>query len=156
LTQITLIFINKNSFADTNWVSETALDPPSFDTPGINNANDLATEALFINENFRRQTLKRDGNQFKFEHAKLPTTDDEDVGSADTAYKYRTWNLGAMKDGTPITLVARTEHDAVMQSGGEIQKLTIKAFNEWDSSVYIYFYFLISSVRIDIVLIIGK
>lgn len=115
------------------------MDPPSYDSPGINNANDLASEALVINQNFRRQVLKRDGQVHKLEQTKLPfDVEDEGAGSIDTAYKYRTWNLGKMKDGTPLTLVARTEHDAVMMgSHGEIQKLTIKAFNEWDSSVRI-------------------
>lgn len=134
------LFFDKRSTAgvspvDAIWVSETAMDSPSADAPGINNANDLAAEAFHINQNFRRQVLKRDGGQpFRFEHEKVPFEDDE-MGPADSAYKYRTWSLGTMKDGTPITLVARTEHDAVMMgSGGEVQKLTIKAFNEWDSS----------------------
>ena len=112
------------------------MDPPSSDTVGINNANDLAAEALYINQNFRRQVLKRDGQVYKFEHAKVPF-EDEESGTPDSAYKYRTWSLGNMKDGTPITLVARTEHDAVQQPSGQGDplKLTIKAFNEWDSSV---------------------
>lgn len=41
-----------------------------------------------------------------------------------------------MSDGTPIKLIARTETDGVMTGpNGTVQKLTIKAFNEWDSSV---------------------
>lgn len=41
-----------------------------------------------------------------------------------------------MADGKPITLVARTEIDGVMMSTNqEVSKLTIKAFNEWDSQV---------------------
>ena len=109
------------------------MEPPSWDGPGINNAKTLADEALYLNQNFRRQFLKRDSQHvYKFENEKVPFEEEE----SDTAYKYRTWDLGIMRDGKPIKLVARTEHDAVMQgSGGEIVKLTIKAFNEWDSSV---------------------
>lgn len=124
-------------FLDAFWVSETAPDPPPVEASGINNANELAKEALYINQNFRRQVLKRDGQLFKFEKERIPF-EDEQMGRADTAYKYRSWNLGTMANGTPITLVARTEHDAVMMgglSGKEVQKLTVKAFNEWDSSV---------------------
>lgn len=51
-------------------------------------------------------------------------------------FRYRTWSLGNMSDGTPIKVVARTENDGViLGANGEIQKLTIKAFNEWDSGV---------------------
>uniref|UniRef100_A0A915M7L4 Eukaryotic translation initiation factor 3 subunit p66 n=1 Tax=Meloidogyne javanica TaxID=6303 RepID=A0A915M7L4_MELJA len=119
-------------FNDALWVSETAMEPPSWDGPGVNNAKTLADEALLLNQNFRRQFLKRDSQHvFKFENEKVPF---EEVES-DIAYKYRTWDLGTSRDGVPIKLVARTEHDAVMQgSAGEVVKLTIKAFNEWDSS----------------------
>ncbi|KAI3420443.1 hypothetical protein GPALN_003740 [Globodera pallida] len=135
------LFFDKRSTSaispiDAFWVSETSPDPPSGDAPGINNVNDLASEALYINQNFRRQVLKRDGKVHKFEEERIPF-EDEQLGRADSAYKYRTWNLGTMANGTPIILVARTEHDAVMLGGTnvkEVQKLTIKAFNEWDSS----------------------
>jgi len=114
------------------------MEPPSWDGPGVNNAKTLADEALLLNQNFRRQFLKRDSQHvFKFENEKVPF---EEVES-DIAYKYRTWDLGTSRDGVPIKLVARTEHDAVMQgSAGEVVKLTIKAFNEWDSSVSCVFW----------------
>ncbi|KAL3072606.1 hypothetical protein niasHS_017580 [Heterodera schachtii] len=136
------LFFDKRSTSgvspiDAFWVSETAPDPPSGDAQGINNANDLASEALYVNQNFRRQVLKRDGKVFKFEEERIPF-EDEQLGRTDCAYKYRTWNLGTMANGTAITLVARTEHDAVMLAGTsakEVQKLTVKAFNEWDSSL---------------------
>ncbi|KAI1730261.1 eukaryotic translation initiation factor 3 subunit 7 (eIF-3) domain-containing protein [Ditylenchus destructor] len=116
---------------DALYVSESATEPPSFETPGINNANDLATEALYINQNFRRQVLKRADPGYKCEHEKAPFEDD---ARAECAYRYRIWSLGNMSDGTPIKVVARTENDGViLGANGEIQKLTIKAFNEWDS-----------------------
>lgn len=41
-----------------------------------------------------------------------------------------------MDDDTPVNLIARTENDAVMVGpNNETLKLTVKAFNEWDSSL---------------------
>uniref|UniRef100_A0AC34Q1V7 Eukaryotic translation initiation factor 3 subunit D n=1 Tax=Panagrolaimus sp. JU765 TaxID=591449 RepID=A0AC34Q1V7_9BILA len=115
-------------------VSETAQDPPPFEGGSLNNAKELATEALFINQNFRRQVLKLNEEPFKYDNPRVPFDDEEESG-AEIAYKYRKWNLGKVDD-TPIVLVARTENDAVMQGpNNEILKLTVKAFNEWDSSL---------------------
>lgn len=53
-------------------------------------------------------------------------------------FSYRKWELGETKTGTPIVVVARTELDGALPStdpSGEPSKLTIKAFNEWDSSL---------------------
>lgn len=112
------------------------LDPPGFEGGGINNAKDLATEALYINQNFRRQVLKRNEEPFKYEKERAPFEDETQDARAECAYKYRTWSLGNMGDGTPIKLVARTEIDGVMLgTNQEKQILTIKAFNEWDSQV---------------------
>ena len=45
--------------------------------------------------------------------------------------RYRKWDLG-----NDIKLVARCEHDAVMQGpNNEMQFINIKALNEWDSKV---------------------
>lgn len=52
--------------------------------------------------------------------------------------RYRSWNLGHQADGTAVRLVCRTEHDGVtLGPNGETQTLTIKAFNEWDSRVWL-------------------
>jgi len=120
---------------DALWVGETATDPPPFEGGGINNAKDLATEALYINQNFRRQVLKRNETPFKFENERAPFEDENPDARAECAYKYRTWSLGKMSDGTPINLVARTEIDGVTQGPNPETNnfLTIKAFNEWDS-----------------------
>lgn len=41
-----------------------------------------------------------------------------------------------MANGVPIKVVVRTEVDGVMLSpNNQIQQYTVKAFNEWDSSV---------------------
>jgi len=117
---------------DALTVSETAVDPPSADS-GLNNAVDLTAEALYINQNFRRQVLIRNELVFKYANERIPFEDPK--SRADCAYKYRCWNLGQLPNGKPIKLVARTEHDAVtIGADKNIQRLTIKCFNEWDSS----------------------
>jgi len=116
-------------------VSETAQEPPPFEGGSLNNAKELATEALFINQNFRRQVLKLNDEPFLYENPRVPFDDEEESG-AEIAYKYRKWNLGKLDNDTPITLIARTENDAVMVGpNNETLKLTVKAFNEWDSSL---------------------
>uniref|UniRef100_A0A7E5A0D3 Eukaryotic translation initiation factor 3 subunit D n=1 Tax=Panagrellus redivivus TaxID=6233 RepID=A0A7E5A0D3_PANRE len=116
-------------------VSETAQDPPPFEGGSLNNAKELATEALFINQNFRRQVLKRGEEPFKYENPRVPFEEEDQESSAEIAYRYRKFNLGSV-DGTPITLVTRTENDSVLAGpNNEPQKLTVKAFNEWDSSM---------------------
>ncbi|CAJ0586544.1 unnamed protein product, partial [Mesorhabditis spiculigera] len=120
---------------DALTVSETSPDPPTNDAAAANNAKDLATEALYINQNFRRQVLRRDGETYKMKHTEYPFDDDNDQNDASCAYKYRKFSLGTGADGKPIELVVRTEHDGVMVGvNGEVQTLTIKAFNEWDST----------------------
>ncbi|CAD6198944.1 unnamed protein product [Caenorhabditis auriculariae] len=119
---------------DTLTVSETSSDPPSFEGGGINNSKDLATEAFYINQNFRRQVVKRNEESLKMKHASAPF-EEQDAGESGTTYKYRKWNLGVGSNGKPVELVCRTELDGVMLGPhGEQQTLTIKAFNEWDSS----------------------
>uniref|UniRef100_A0A8R1EBP3 Eukaryotic translation initiation factor 3 subunit p66 n=2 Tax=Caenorhabditis japonica TaxID=281687 RepID=A0A8R1EBP3_CAEJA len=119
---------------ETLTVSETSAEPPSFDGNGINNAKDLATEAFYINQNFRRQVVKRNEEGYKLKNARAPF-EDEEAEECGTGYKYRKWNLGNGIDGKPVELVCRTEFDGViMGAGNDVQTLTIKAFNEWDST----------------------
>ncbi|KAK6732456.1 hypothetical protein RB195_016689 [Necator americanus] len=118
---------------DALTVSETSGDPPSFEGAGINNAKDLATEALFINQNFRRQVLKRQEHPYVMAHPRAPF--EEEGGESGCGYRYRKWTLGKNANGKPIEVVCRTEHDGVMAGpSGDVQFLTIKSFNEWDSS----------------------
>ncbi|PIO75100.1 eukaryotic translation initiation factor 3 subunit 7 [Teladorsagia circumcincta] len=118
---------------DALTVSETSGDPPSFEGAGINNAKDLATEALFINQNFRRQVLKRNEHPYVMAHPRAPF--EEEGGESGCGYRYRKWVLGKNANGKPIEVVCRTEHDGVMAGpSGDVQFLTIKSFNEWDSS----------------------
>jgi len=121
---------------DALTVSETATEPPHADEGlGINNPKSLATEALYINQNFRRMVLKRTEEPYKFDHTRIPF-EEEHGGESDScsAYKYRMWSLKTGADSEEIKLVCRTEHDGVIIGpNGETQTLTIKAFNEWDS-----------------------
>ncbi|CAD5228624.1 unnamed protein product [Bursaphelenchus okinawaensis] len=138
------LFLDKRDTGDISnpvdalTVSETAVDPPTWDlSVPLNNAQDLATEALFINQNFRRLCLKRSEKPITFDHPRALFEDDSPDSRADCLYKYRKWNLGTSEQGKPITLVARTEIDGALvpsDKDKEPQKLTIKAFNEWDST----------------------
>jgi len=130
---------NFSNPVDALTVSETAAEPPTLDsaTP-VNNAKDLATEAFYINQNFRRQVLKRNERPLTFEHNRAPFEDDSPDARADCLYRYRKWDLGETANGTPIVVVARTELDGALPAtdpAGEPSKLTIKAFNEWDSTM---------------------
>ncbi|VDM38565.1 unnamed protein product [Toxocara canis] len=120
---------------DALTVSETSTDAPQSDDPtSINHPRNLATEALYINQNFRRMVLKRNEEPFKYDHPRLPFDEGETDADSCVAYKYRSWSLGYMTDGTEVRLVCRTEHDGVtLGPNGDTQTLTIKAFNEWDS-----------------------
>ncbi|MFH4973501.1 hypothetical protein AB6A40_000210 [Gnathostoma spinigerum] len=120
---------------DALTVSETATDAPACeDLQNINHPTNLATEALFINQNFRRMVLKRNEEPFKYENPNLPFEEGDADSDPCVAYKYRTWTLGQRADGTEVRLVCRTEHDGVIIGpNGDTQTLTIKAFNEWDS-----------------------
>ncbi|VDN27881.1 unnamed protein product [Cylicostephanus goldi] len=101
---------------DALTVSETSGDPPSFEGQSINNAKDLATEALFINQNFRRQVLKRSEKPYVMAHPRAPF--EEEDGESGCGYRYRKWTLGKNANGKPIEVVCRTEHDGVMMKRG--------------------------------------
>jgi len=119
---------------DALTVSETSAEPPTFDTSvPVNNSKDLATEAFYVNQNFRRQVLKRNEKPVTYDHPKAPFEEGE---SSDALYRYRKWDLGETQSGTPIIVVARTELDGVIPTGNdEPWKIVIKAFNEWDSTL---------------------
>ncbi|TMW45860.1 hypothetical protein DOY81_009064 [Sarcophaga bullata] len=70
-------------------------------------------------------------SKYKFEEANPFITEDEDIEVASVGYRYKKWNLGS-----DIVLVARCEHDGVLQTpNNEPQFLSIKALNEWDSKL---------------------
>jgi len=136
------IFLDKrdNTEFDLLTVSETAAEPPQDEASSINSPRNLALEATFINHNYSQQVLRTEGEKYKFEEDNPFIEDsedsDEESGQKKTAdrvasvgYRYRKWDLG-----NDVKLVARCEHDAVIQGpGNEPQFINIKALNEWDS-----------------------
>jgi translation initiation factor 3 subunit D len=69
--------------------------------------------------------------RYKFDEGN-PFISEEEAGEvASVAYRYRKWDLD-----NGVVLIARCEHDAVMHGpNGELQFVSIKALNEWDSKV---------------------
>lgn len=129
------IFMDKrdNTEFDLLTVNETSVEPPNDDGSSLNSPRNLAIEATFINHNFSQQVLKSGEKEtrYKFDELNPFIGDDEEGEVASVAYRYRKWDLN-----NGIVLVARCEHDAVLQTpNGETQFLTIKALNEWDSKL---------------------
>ncbi|KYB25876.1 Eukaryotic translation initiation factor 3 subunit D-1-like Protein [Tribolium castaneum] len=116
-----------NTEFDLLTVNETSVEPPQ-DSP-----RNLALEATFINHNFSQQVLRTGPGEprFKFDNPNPFISEEEEGEVASVAYRYRKYDLGS-----GIFLVVRCEHDAVVQSpNGELQFLSIKALNEWDSKL---------------------
>ncbi len=112
-------------------VNETSVEPPQDDGNSLNSPRNLALEATFINHNFSQQVLKSNEPRYKFDEPNPFISEEEEGEVASVAYRYRKWDLN-----NGITLIARCEHDAVMQGpNNETQFLTIKALNEWDSKL---------------------
>ncbi|XP_075232247.1 eukaryotic translation initiation factor 3 subunit D-like [Lycorma delicatula] len=131
------LFFDKydNTEFDLLTVNETSVEPPQDDSNSLNSPRNLALEATFINHNFSQQVLKPGEPRHKFDEPNPFISDEEEGEVASVAYRYRKWDLD-----NGIVLVARCEHDAVLSTpSGELQFLTIKALNEWDSKVSIYF-----------------
>ncbi|RLU15882.1 hypothetical protein DMN91_011638 [Ooceraea biroi] len=127
------LFFDKrdNTEFDLLTVNETSVEPPQEDGNSLNSPRNLALEATFINHNFSQQVLKSNEPRYKFEEGNPFISEEEESDVASVAYRYRKWDLN-----NGIVLVARCEHDAVMQGpNNENQFLTIKALNEWDSKV---------------------
>uniref|UniRef100_A0A069DVH3 Eukaryotic translation initiation factor 3 subunit D n=1 Tax=Panstrongylus megistus TaxID=65343 RepID=A0A069DVH3_9HEMI len=127
------LFFDKrdNTEFDLLTVNETSVEPPCDDSTSINFPRNLALEATFINHNFSQQVLKTGEARFKFDESNPFITSPEEGEEASVAYRYRKWDLD-----NGVVLVARCEHDAVLNTpSGDLQFLTIKALNEWDSKL---------------------
>lgn len=127
------LFFDKrdNTEFDLLTVNETSVEPPQDDSNSLNSPRNLALEATFINHNFSQQVLKTGEARNKFEDANPFISEEEEGEVASVAYRYRKWDLD-----NGVVLVARCEHDSVLLSpNGELQFLTIKALNEWDSKL---------------------
>ncbi|XP_073975329.1 eukaryotic translation initiation factor 3 subunit d1 [Rhodnius prolixus] len=127
------LFFDKrdNTEFDLLTVNETSVEPPCDDSTSLNSPRNLALEATFINHNFSQQVLKTGEARFKFDESNPFITSPEEGEEASVAYRYRKWDLD-----NGVVLVARCEHDAVLNTpSGDLQFLTIKALNEWDSKL---------------------
>ncbi|XP_054275040.1 eukaryotic translation initiation factor 3 subunit D-like [Macrosteles quadrilineatus] len=127
------LFFDKrdNTEFDLLTVNETSVEPPQDDSNSLNSPRNLALEATFINHNFSQQVLKTGEPRYKFDEPNPFISEEEEGEVASVAYRYRKWDLD-----NGITLVSRCEHDAVLPTpNGELQFLTIKALNEWDSKL---------------------
>jgi translation initiation factor 3 subunit D len=123
------LFLDKRDDSDFDLltVNETANELPVPAEGGHNSLSKLALEATYINQNFSQQVLRRE--QKSFERAN-PFIDD-DVEQSSVAYRYR--KIPLLGPGEPLTLICRTELDAVTTAGaGEELLMNVKALNEWD------------------------
>ncbi|CAI7627937.1 unnamed protein product [Penicillium bialowiezense] len=139
------IYFDKRDGASFDMVSvnENAIDAPmeATETTGkqdqLNTPNALAMEATIINHNFALQTLT-ESDKSKVSFAKPNPFYDETEETeplASKGYKYRRFDISLERDEEPVSMVVRTEVDAVMKggpTGGEDQQLVIKALNEFD------------------------
>src|ERR1700744_6520946 len=95
-------------------VTETSNEPPVDDPEQLNT---LALEATFVCNNFSQQVLKMGEERYRFEELNPFISEEEEDKMASVGYRYRQWDLGG-----DIMLVARCQHDAVMQgTNGETQ-----------------------------------
>ncbi|OGE50911.1 hypothetical protein PENARI_c015G01683 [Penicillium arizonense] len=127
-----LVSVNENAVDAPLEVAEAAGKQEQINTPGA-----LAMEATIINHNFALQTLI-ESEQQKVSFAKPNPFYDEAEETeplASKGYKYRRFDISLERDEEPVSMIVRTEVDAVMKggpTGSEDQQLTIKALNEFD------------------------
>jgi len=135
------IFLDKreNAALDMVTVNENAADAPleasEGSRDGLNQPGALAEEATYINHNFANQVVMENENKVKMAHDNpFYNEAEESEPPASKAYKYRKFDLSTTEDN-PVYLIVRTELDAVQKNtiSGEVQYLTVKALNEFDS-----------------------
>eukprot|EP01089_Gocevia_fonbrunei_P006774 TRINITY_DN1773_c0_g1_i1.p1 TRINITY_DN1773_c0_g1~~TRINITY_DN1773_c0_g1_i1.p1 ORF type:complete len:565 (+),score=159.25 TRINITY_DN1773_c0_g1_i1:48-1697(+) len=125
-----VIFIDKreDSQIDLPTVNETSQTPPKKEdeSDGTNSPEKLSLEAAYINRLFSLQVLQK-GKSHSLGAANpfQGTATNEEI--APVGYRYRKWDLG---DGN--TLVCRCELNGVVEEGGKIKYLSIRALNEYD------------------------
>ncbi|XP_016995840.3 eukaryotic translation initiation factor 3 subunit D-2 [Drosophila takahashii] len=129
----TKVFLDKrdNTQFDLLTVNETSLEPPMDEEGSINSAHSLAMEATLINHNFSQQVLRIGDQEPRFKFEEPNPFEESGVDLASMGYRYRQWDLG-----NDLVLIARCKHNGVIQGpNGELQFLSIRALNEWDSKV---------------------
>lgn len=122
-----LLFFDKRdvSHFDYPTVNENSSDPPQ-DTPGQNSMLNLSLEAMYIEQNFAQQVLKKDKNArvLKMENPN-PFIDSLDSVPS-VAYRYKRWDL---KD---VPIVIRCESNAFC---GDRVTCNVKTLNEYDPKI---------------------
>lgn len=129
----TKIFLDKRNNAqfDLLTVNETSLEPPQDEDGFINSPQSLSLEATLINHNFSQQVLKIGDNEPKHKFDEPNPFEAPGVELASVAYRYKQWQLAEN-----LVLIVRCKHNGVLKlPSGELQFLSIKALNEWDSKV---------------------
>lgn len=137
------IFIDKRegSSVDAVTVNENAADAPLEVSEGnkdtINSPGALREEATVINNLFPLQVVLESETRrhdMTNDHPFYNAAEEADP-PASKAYKYRRFDLSVEADAEQLSLVVRTEVDAVVKNNisGEDQFLVIKALNEFDS-----------------------
>ncbi|XP_016959847.1 eukaryotic translation initiation factor 3 subunit D-2 [Drosophila biarmipes] len=129
----TKVFLDKrdNTQFDLLTVNETSQEPPMDEEGSINSAHSLAMEATLINHNFSQQVLRVGDQEPRFKFDEPNPFEEAGVDLASMGYRYRQWDLG-----NDLVLIARCKHNGVVLGpNGEMQFLSIKALNEWDSKV---------------------
>ncbi|XP_037725906.1 eukaryotic translation initiation factor 3 subunit D-2 [Drosophila subpulchrella] len=129
----TKVFLDKrdNTQFDLLTVNETSQEPPTDEEGSINSAHSLAMEATLINHNFSQQVLRIGDQEPRYKFDEPNPFEEAGVDLASMGYRYRQWDLG-----NDLVLIARCKHNGVVQGpNGEMQFLSIKALNEWDSKV---------------------
>jgi translation initiation factor 3 subunit D len=123
-------------------VNENALEPPLDPEGGvgggINTPAALSMEATYINSNFALQVVdSSEGGVLQMEHPNpFYNEAQESEPVAPKAYKYRLFDVSTSAE-EPVTLVVRSEIDAVMkQPSGEDALVSIKTLNEFDSKAF--------------------
>ncbi|XP_033167293.1 eukaryotic translation initiation factor 3 subunit D-2 [Drosophila mauritiana] len=127
----TKVFLDKryNDQFDLLTVNETSVEPPMEEEGSINSAHSLAMEATLINHNFSQQVLRIGDQEQRFMFEEPNPFEEPGMDLASIGYRYRQWDLG-----NDVVLIARCKHNAVIQGpNGDMQFLSIKALNEWDS-----------------------
>ncbi|KAF2199632.1 translation initiation factor eIF-3, subunit D [Delitschia confertaspora ATCC 74209] len=137
------IFIDKRdgSNLDMVTVNENATDAPLEISEGnkdsMNSPGALMLEATHINNVFPLQVvLESQTSKLSMPHEHPFYNEEEETDPpASKAYRYRRFDLSLERDEEPLTLIVRTELDAVMKNNinGEDQFMTIKALNEFDN-----------------------
>lgn len=128
------IFLDKRDEADRYDVDENSPKPPAdLSETDLNNAENLQLEATYINHNFVANSVDP-STSYKLTHPENPFVSSSEVSDPllSRAYSYKKFNLPSNEpEGEPISVIVRTEFDAVAKIGSEDAKLSVHALNQY-------------------------